>query len=111
EEVAVDPASPSSRAGDPVPHGPGLATSPAPPSDPEEEAVAASAPDADEPEEADHEDEPDDAAAATEQAQPAPAAEVRPAPHQPTRGPAPQPGSMGTDVPFMEVKGSALGTD
>jgi hypothetical protein len=35
----------------------------------------------------------------------------RPAPHQPEVGPAPAPKPMGTDVPFMEVKGSALGTD
>jgi hypothetical protein len=46
-------------------------------------------------------------------APPAPAeTEVeRPVPHQPERGPEPAPRPMGTDVPFMEVKGSALGTD
>ncbi len=32
-------------------------------------------------------------------------------PHQPLRGPTPLAAPMGTDVPFMEVKGSALGSD
>lgn len=40
----------------------------------------------------------------------APRGEV-PAPHQPTKRPEPVGGAMGTEVPFMEVRGSALGTD
>jgi hypothetical protein len=32
-------------------------------------------------------------------------------PHQPLKGPDPRTAPMGTDVPFMEVKGSALATD
>lgn len=36
---------------------------------------------------------------------------VVPAPHQPTKRPEPANAPMGTEVPFMEVRGSALGTD
>jgi hypothetical protein len=41
---------------------------------------------------------------------PTPASAAAPAPHRPQTGPEPST-PMGTDVPFMEVKGSALGTD
>jgi hypothetical protein len=37
--------------------------------------------------------------------------DAAPAPHQPTKRPEPGAAPMGTEMPFMEVRGSALGTD
>jgi hypothetical protein len=53
----------------------------------------------------------DDEATPVEAAIAAARDDAAPAPHQPTKRPEPGAVPMGTEMPFMEVRGSALGTD